>query len=305
MLRTIGLLVLVGLLAAAAPVRVNDAFNIKLKKSSKGDITQRKNEESEASHAKVEGPDGKVINEEKKSKTTIEEYKETILAKEKGKRATKLRREYSKAILKANDKEKTLPYDGKTLLIEKKGDKYHFTIEGGEEVKGEDAQSLNQMFNNRVDDSDNEQLEKAFLPKKPVAVNDMWKIDPEELVKALAKGKQALPVDQSKVTGTGMLLRAYKKDGRQYGIFNIEVKLPLKGDFPLGPNAKAPIREGSILSRIKLDTCIDGTSNDTVSEMSMKTDFVAGIKAPGGQELKLTVHVTHKGKEIETDLSKK
>jgi hypothetical protein len=307
MLRKIGLLGIIALVAAAAPVRRDDAFTIKIKKNGKDAVTQQNKEENEESHVKLEGPDGKALSDEKKSKTTIEEYKETILEKEKGKRATKIRREYRKAVLKADGKEKTLPYDGKTLLIEKKGDKYHFTIEGGEELKGEAAESLEHSFNKPSGgESDNEELEKAILPKKPVAVNDTWKIDPEELVKALAKDtKQELPVDKSKVTGNGKLLRAYKKNGRQYGVFDIDVKLPLKGDFPLDKDAKAPIQEGSMTFHIKVDACIDGTSSDAVSEMSMKIDLVAGFKTPGGQELKLILHAVQKGKDTETDLGKK
>lgn len=307
MLRQIGLLGLIGLLVAAAPVRLKDAFDIKLKKSGKGDVTQHKIEETEDSQTVVEGPDGKILNEEKKSKTNIEEYKEIILAQEKGKRATKLRREYSKATLKTDDKEKMLPYSGKKLLIEKKGDKYHFIIEGGEEVQGEDAQFLDSAFNKPgSDDSDNEHLEKALLPKKPVALNDTWKIDPEEVMNAFSKDtKQKLPADLSKASGIGKLLRAYKKDGRQYGVFDIEVKLPLKGDIPLGPNGKAPIQEGSLLIHMKADACIDGMSSDAVAQMSMNINLVAEITGAGGQKVKLILHNAPKRKEIETDLSKK
>jgi hypothetical protein len=307
MLRKIGLLGILGLLVAAAPVRVDDAFTIKIKKSGKGAVTQQKKEETEDSHVKVEGPDGRALSDEKKSKTTIEEYKETILEKEKGKRASKIRREYIKATVKIDGKEKPLPYDGKTLLIEKKDGKYHFTIEGGKELEGKDVESLDRSFNKPGGDSEGDELEKALLPKKPVAVNETWKIDSEELLKALAKDSQhPLPVDKSKVAGQGKLLRAYKKDGRQYGVFDIEVTLPLKGDFPLGKDEKAPIQKGSKMTlHAKVDACIDGSSSDAVSDMSMDIDLTAVIKAPGGQELKMVLKASQKGKESELDLSKK
>jgi hypothetical protein len=307
MLRKIGLLGILCLLMAAAPARLGDTYSIKIKRSGKESVTQHKREETEDSHIKLEGPDGDALNDKKESKTTIEEYKETILEKKKGKRATKIRRQYSKAVVKTNGKEQTLPHAGKTLLIEKKGDKYHFTIEGGEELKGKDAESLNRVFNKpNDDDSDNDELDKVFLPKKPVAVNDTWKIDPDELIKAMAKDpQQRLPVDKSKATGKGKLLRAYKKNGRQYGVFDIEVKLPLKGEFPLGKDTKAPIREGSATMHMKVDACIDGTSSDAVAEMSMTMDLVAGIKMPGSQDLKITLHIAEKGKDDETDLAKK
>ncbi|HTU90408.1 MAG TPA: hypothetical protein VMF69_10065 [Gemmataceae bacterium] len=308
MRRKIGLLGIVGLLIAAAPVCVDETFTITIKKSGEGAVTQHKKEGTANSHVTLEGPDGKALNEEKKAESTIEEYKETILAKEKGKRATKIRREYSKAVVTANGKEQTLAYNGKTLLIEKKGDKYHFTIEGSEELKGKDAESLNRAFNKpNGDDSDSEEMEKAFLPKKPLAVNDTWKMDSGDVVKALGREiEQNFPVDKSKATGQGKLLRAYKKDGRQFGVMDIEVNVPLKGDLPVGKDQKAPIREGSKMTlHVKVDGCIDGTSSDSVSDTSMNIDLAAAIKTPEGKELKLTIHIVGKEKERETDLAKK
>jgi hypothetical protein len=308
MLRKLGWLVLVGFLAAAAPLRVDDAYEIKIKKSDKGAVIQQKKESSEESHLKVEGPGGKALADKNDSKTTIEEYKETILEKVKGKRPTKVRREYAKAVIKSGEDEKPLAYDGKTLLIEKKDGKYHFTIEGGEKLKDKDAEALSRSFNKPVgDDDEGNEVEKVILPKKPVAVNGTWKIDIEDLSKAMSKDdSQPFPIDKSKASGQGKLLRAYKKDGRQYGVFDINVNLPLKGDFPLSKDQKAPIQPGSKMTlHAKVDACIDGTSSDSVSETAMSIDLVALISTPGGQELKMNLKVSQKGKENEKDLSKK
>ncbi|MGH7169373.1 MAG: hypothetical protein ACRELG_03745 [Gemmataceae bacterium] len=308
MLRKVGLLGILGLLMAAAPLRVGDAFTIKPKKSSKGAVTQHEKKVTVDSHVKVEGPDGKIFKEEKNSKTTIEEYKETILAKETGKRVTQLRRVYSRAVVKADGKEKTLPYEGKTLLIEKKGDKYHFTIENGEELKGEDAKSLDCTFNTpNGHENDDEELEKALLPKKPVAVNETWKIEPAEVLKYLWKGSEPVfPLDESKATAQGKLLRAYKKDGRQYGVFDIDFSAPIKGDFSLGKDEKAPFEEGSKMGiRFKVDCCIDGTAGDGMMVSFVNIDGVLKFKTPDGQEFKLTNRAVQKTKERTTDLARK
>ena len=308
MLRKIGLFGILGLLMAAAPVRLGDAFTIKLKKSGKGSVTQHKKEETTNPRFKVVDSDGNVIKDEKKAQTSIEEYKETILAKEMGKRPTKLRRVYSKAIIKTDSKEKTLPYEGKTLLIEKKGDRYHFILEGGAELKGEDANLLDPAFNKPDgDDSDNAEQEKVFLPKKPVAVNETWKIDPAEVIKYLWKGKQHFfPLDKSKATAQGKLLRVYKNDGRQYGVFDIDFSVPIKGDFPLDKNEKAPVQEGSKMAfRIQVDCCIDGISGDGVLDSSVNIDCTMTFKTPDGQQCKVIVQAVEKSKERTTDLSKK
>jgi hypothetical protein len=307
MLRMVGFLILVGFLPVAAPVCVDDAYEIKAKKSGKGAVTHHKKEDTDESHFKLEGPDGKAITDKKDAKTTIEEYKETILEKVEGKRATKIRRDYTRAIIKSGGDEKFLPYDGKTLLIERKDGRYHFTIEGGEELKGKDAEELNRSFNKPgSDDNDGNEMEKAILPKKPVPVNGTWTINPEVFMKVLAKDpEQSFPIDKSKASGQGKLLRAYKKDGRQYGVFDIEVTLPLKGDFPLSKDQNVPIQEGSkILLHARADACIDGTSSDSVSETAMSIELIALLSAPGEQELKMTFNISQKGKYSEKDLSK-
>ncbi len=307
MLRTIGLLALFASLSVAAPVRVQDVYDIKLKKSGKGEAFTQLRHETEASTFKLEDSAGKPLIEKKTTKTVEEEFKETVLEKEKGKRASKLRREYRKAISKSDGKDAQLAYDGKTVLIEKKANNYHFTIEGGEELKGGDAASLDNSFNNPgLTDSERDVLEKAFLPKKPVRLNETWKFDPSEIVKSLEKSFiGSLPVDKSKMKGECKLLRVYKKDGRQFGAFDIDLDLPLKGRLAVAKEIDATVQEGSKMHFLaKYDGCIDGTSSDGVMEGTMEIDLVATYQS-SGQELKMTLRGSHKEKQSETDLSKK
>ncbi len=307
MLRTIGLLGLFASLSAAAPVRVQDVYDIKLKKSGKGESFTQRRHETESSTFKLEDSAGSQLLEKKVTKTIEDEFKETVLEKERGKRASKLRREYRKAVSKSDGKEVRLPYDGKTLLIEKKNDKYHFTIEGGEELKGEDAASFDNSFNNSgLTDSERDAFEKAFLPKKPVKLNETWNFDPTEVVKAFEKGMTlSLPVVKNKIKAECKLLRVYKKDGRQFGAFDIDLDLPLKGKFAMGKEMDATVQEGSKMHFLaKFDGCIDGSSSDGVMEGTMEIDLEATYKT-SDQEIKLTLRASHKEKQDETDLSKK
>src|SRR5207302_10305241 len=111
-------------------------------------------------------------------------YKEEIVEKEKGKKATKLRRVYDKAVSTEEGKDKDLPYSGKTLLIEKKGGKYTFQIEGGDALSDKQVPNLAEEFARQQDE---EQLQEQFLPKKAVAVNDGWEIDKDALKTLFAK----------------------------------------------------------------------------------------------------------------------
>lgn len=308
MVRKIGLLVFVGLIAAAAPLR-SDVFTIKIKKSAQGDVTRQEREETDHSSFKFEGPDGKVLQDRKEDRTVTQVFKETILAKQKGKKPTKLRRDYTKAIVKTGDKETALPYEGKAVIIEKKDDKYHFIIDGGDELTGKDAELLNRSFNKGSDDSEEDDMEKAFLPEKPVKEGDTWKIDPTAIAKALEKSgaPQSFPLDKEKTKGEGKLVRAYKESGRQYGDIEIDVNMPLKGEFPLGKGQSAPIESGSKMTmKVQLKkVCIDGTSSDGNTDVNFDMNMGATFKGPDGKEYKITINSKHKEKSKEQEVAKK
>jgi hypothetical protein len=306
MRRKMGLLVLIALVVAVAPLR-GDGYTIKIKKSEQGDVTKQNKEATDINNVKFVGPDGKP-QEVKQESTVTQAYKETVVAKEKGKKATKLRREYTKAVVKVGDKEITLPYQGKTVVIEKKDDdKYHFTIEGGEELTGQNAGLLGGEFA-KGGDSESTDLEEVVLPKKPVKEGDTWTIDGATIAEALKKGApQPLPVDKDKAAGKGKLLRVYKERGRQYGDLDVELDVPLKGDFPLGPNQTVAAQAGSKMT-VKVQVrkaCIDGTASDGNVEVAFNMDLVATSKGPDGKEYKITINNKHKEKGKEEELPKK
>src|SRR5262249_15115622 len=163
----------------------------------KGDRTAFTSEDVEHDVFKVIDAEGGA-KEEKKDKVTVRAYRETVLEKAEGKKATKLRREYEKARVKEKGKERTLPYEGKTVLIEKKGDKYEFEIEGGKPLTGKDAEELEKEFNEHTIDA--AKLDKLMLPPKPVAVGESWKIDAAAVVKELLGGDDddAIRIDAAK-----------------------------------------------------------------------------------------------------------
>ncbi len=175
-------------------------------------------------------------------------------------------------------------------------------------MKGKDAELLNQSFNKASkDDSDDGWFEKALLPKKPIRVNEAWTVDADTIIKGFKKeGNGAYPLDKAKVSGTGKLLKVYKKDGRQYGVLDLRINLPLKGDFPLGPDEAAPIQSGSKTTlHIEFDRCIDGTSSDGIAVVSSEMDITTFIKGPDGEENKYILGGNFRHKSTEKDLTKK
>jgi hypothetical protein len=291
-----------GLFWRPAGVRAEETYTIKVKESAKGDRAQLESEETEQSHVKVLDADGKRIEEKDEKKTTVLKYRQTILElPDPKKRPTRLRRQYDKAQLTTTDRDpQTLPYEGKAVLVEKKAGKYRFRIEGGDELTGKDAELLDKEFNKEKDDKS--ELENLLLPKKAVRLNEAWKIDPEGL-KALGKGdEEELPVDLNKAAGTGKLVRAYQKDGHQFGVIEFRIDLPLKG--VVGKEKMSLASGAKMTLQIKLDSCIDGQLSDTTADFSAKLDLTGTVKGPGGDEYKVMLKVNATQKTAQKDLPK-
>jgi hypothetical protein len=122
MIRHTYLLLMVSLVLAPARGNADDTYTIKIKQTGKGDTIQTKKQSTEKSTFKLEDSQGNVLQE--KNETVVEQYayQETLLERRPGRtKATRLRRAYDLAEITKGDDKQTLPYQGKTVLIEKKG----------------------------------------------------------------------------------------------------------------------------------------------------------------------------------------
>src|SRR5207249_2474259 len=135
---------------------------------------------------------------------------------------TVVTRAYTKAEKVTAGQKQTLPVEGKTVRIEKAGNKYQFSLMGGGEVPAELAEDLNQEINR----SEFRLRDKDTVPKQPVALNETWNVDPSLFVKSFGKDDGAM-FDASKAKFSGKLVKAYKKDGRQFGVIEYTVELPV------------------------------------------------------------------------------
>jgi hypothetical protein len=294
MIRILSLVALVGLLAG--PVRAGDqqTYTIKLKKGGKGTVTRVDKSASGTGQLKVTDNDGNVLQDKDEKKGTHYTYTQTILEKPEGKKATRLKRQYEKATVIEDGEKRTLPYEGKTVLIEKKGEKYVFRIEGGEELTGDDAKRLDKEFNKKDDISD-EELEKGMLPGKAVRLNEEWKIPAALLAKGF--GGEGLEVDLDKSTATGKLIKAYKKGDRQFGVLVYVIKLEVKAVKAEGKRVQ--FQPGSRAElEIRADACIDGSSATARATITSSSSMMALVPSP--DEPKARVTATEKSKETNT-----
>lgn len=255
-----------------------DAVEIKIDKPKVGDRVKHSREEKNDTNFTVVIGGNEMGKEEKKTKSLV--YIEEVLAVPAGAdRASKLTRTYEKARTSSDGEKTTLGIEGHTVLIEKKGDKFVFTVDG-KEVEAESRKLLDAEFNK----PEGEDTRDLFFPKKAVKPGESWKIDTKSLTKGLS-GKD-LELDEKKLEANGKLVKAYKMGDKQFGMLEITVSAPVTG---LGPKAPIKVKSGSMDVKMTGDGCIDGTSPEGKSTMVMKLK----IEGSGeGFELKGDVSVT-------------
>jgi hypothetical protein len=292
MKRYASLAALAGLLFWVGAALAQEAVTIKLKDKAEGAAYQVEKNESGTVTTKVTVMGQNKEDTKKLSETTA--YKETVLKLDDKKHATKLEREYTKAEKTTDGKAEKSPLSGKTVVIEKKGDKFTFTFKDGGEVEGEAAEGLNKEFNKNAHDDD---LDKLLLPTKAVKPGDEWKIDMKAVAQYFSAGED-LDVDGDKATGTGKLLKVYKKDGKQFGEIMVKLEMPVKS---LGKgNMKIDAEKGSkVVLSGTMDVCIDGSA----STGSLKAKMLMDVSAmPPGASVTLKVDVD--SQTAQTELKK-
>jgi hypothetical protein len=297
MKRYASLAALAGLLVWAGTVLAQEAVTIKLKELGKGETAEVEKTETVTLAKKTTDAKGKESNENF-TLTTTTAFKETILERDGNKPPTKLEREYTKAQVKVGGMGDDLPYSGKTVVIEKKGDKYTFTIKGGAELKGPAAQSLDQEFNNKSADSAD--LEKLLLPKGAVKPNDEWKLDMAAILKGMKD--ESMDADVAKATGTGKLVKVYQKDGKPFGEMRFTMTVPLKSAGK--GDEKVTFKEGGKTTfDVSMDACIDGTLNTGQSKAKMQLSGSGPAAKPEGATV--AISITLETQETRKELPKK
>jgi hypothetical protein len=271
------------MLSAALPAAAQEAVTLRFKDSVNGDIVAITRTEEASNTVRVVDPVEKVLLEkaEKRSSTFI--WQETILDKEPQQLPTRLRRRYEKAQVQIGDKKEVLPFEGKTVLIEKHESKYRFQLDGGIELTGKEAHYLDSEFNSSK--LDYLAMRRILLPGKAVKINEEWRINSDPVIKDLAQADgSTLGVDRERATATGKVLAVYTREGRQFGKISFTLEFPLtevrQGD------KRARLQQGAKMSLNKtIDACIDGGALIGGMGAAMQFDAVALLE--GGTQGKM------------------
>jgi hypothetical protein len=137
-----------------------------------------------------------------------------------------------------------LSYQGKTVLIERVGKNYRYTVDGKHLPPAETLE-----FDAEFRDIEHEPTA-ALLPKRPVKVGESWPVDPAEI-----RFLGTLPgANLSKSSLSCTLKRAYTLDGKQWGVIAVEFTIALDPARSGG--------EGTLRYTGTLDAVVDGSSRE-------------------------------------------
>jgi hypothetical protein len=260
--------VLVGCFAISVAAQ-DKTFEIKLKKETRGDRIQVTSTETGDIDFKIELM-GQEMGKGEKKTVKLDFIEEVVERDADAKKASKLKRTYTKAERTKDGEMVKLPYHGQAVLIQKKKDKYLFTM-GGEELSEDDAEELEGEFNESdipLDDED-------FLPGKPVRLNEVWTLDNAKIAKAFDAGGP-LGLDTKTTRITGKLTKVYEKDGCQFGVIALDLKLGIQ-ELRVDGQEIAMKPGSTIVATIILDVCIDGTVHTGTEKGTMKFDLKGNI----------------------------
>lgn len=237
----------------ALTVKADDSYTFKLYKSKKGDKTENVRKESYKTNVIVDIDGTK--SKENTTSGSHEVYSDEILEMNERGRATKLIRHFTVAETTQKGENTTAVYAGKSVLIELKGDKFEFSVDG--KMLGEDeAPELFKRYNEKKSD---EPKTDDFLPSVAVKVGDGWKVldDKCEMVfKAI--GEQKMKFDTKKSSIEGKLLKAYKKGDAQFGIVELNMTMFVT-EINTGEEFLTTTEDSKLVVNVVLDLCIDGS----------------------------------------------
>jgi len=304
MTRWLGLATALALVTATGRLDAQETYTIKFAKPTAGTVTVVDKQEKQDESNKITVLAQKMDKLEEKKNSAAVVYVETVLAVDKEtSKPTKAKRTYKKLEIGRDGPPEKLGLEGKTVLIEKKGAEFQFSLEGGGEIAGKELDYLKKEFDKKEDKND--LLEKAMMPKGPVKAGESWKVPVKDLIRLFAEGEKGESMtfhEGDKSSAQGKLVKAYQKDGKQFGVVEYTIQLAMKE--ALGGGVTVPFQpDGKIILVVTYDGCIDGTAPVYNSTMAMKLHGVALFPVDTPQ-VRIEVAVNAQGKESRTPVSK-
>lgn len=214
--------------------------------------------------------DGKPLRPgERREKGREEEFTETLLAKS-GPRPTKFKRVYEKATELTAGNWAPRSFQGRTMLFEWQNDRYRVTPEDKGALPKADLAELTDRAGLETEHS----LNGAVTPDRRVKINDTWEVDLRPFAAHLGQDSTFDP-KQSK--GEARLVRVYARDGRQFGVLDIDLRLMVVG------LRGAKVAPSPLEMNVTYDAAIDGSGPAGAMTYSGKLTVRRELDRPGEQ----------------------
>jgi hypothetical protein len=254
----------------AAPAQ---EYAVKVKHPGLGDKSQVTATSNEEVEFKLLDDGGNALFEAKETKTKKFVFSDVGLERAgAGDELVRVKRRYDHAERKVKGERQTLPFQGKTVLIEKKGGQFLFQIEGDEAIEGKDAHELHEEFNKG---GMRKLATEHFLPRKLVKVDEKWTYDVAPLAKAFM-GDGKIEIDESKAIGAGKLTKVYQKNGKQFGVVELTMTFPVT-NFTGDDGTKHATKNSKFTIKLEAEGCIDGT----LDELRFKAFLDGNVRVEG------------------------
>jgi hypothetical protein len=299
MQRWTGFLIAVAWCLTSVQSQAQDTYTLKCKKAAAGTVSQANYTDINADQIKISA-NGKVVEDKVSRTNTTWTFEEVVLERPNlSKKATLLKRTYTKALVTEDDKMRMMPYHEKTVFIEKKDGKYQFRVDGGGALALPDAMYLDQEFNRNPEDELD--WDNVMLPRQAVKIGDSWKIDMAGVVQGLEKTGQ-MKLDAARATGTGKLLGISTRNNNQFGELEFKLEMPIlsmkskNGDIALKAGAQLVVEMRTLM-------CVDGGLRYNVGNMTVRITGSATL--PDNPNVTLDFTITRLRQGGENELAKK
>ncbi len=273
-------------------------YAIKIRPPGLGDKAEVKHNDRSETEFKILDNTNTALQDKKETKTHKFAFREVGVERGSGEELVKVKRTYEHAERVIDGTRQTLPYQGKTLNIEKKNNQFEFRVEGEDSaLEGKEAEEVHEEFNKG---DFRKLLSDPMLPRKAVKVGESWTVDAALLAKEFTKDGK-IEIDDAKSKGSGKLVKAYQKDGKQYGIIELAMEFPVTA--LTGDGNRVPTKEGKIVLKAQRDGPIDGSFGASTLIVSFDGDIRAEFNA-NNMDLMLIISVRARAEETRTPVAK-
>jgi hypothetical protein len=195
----------------------------------------------------------------------------TILEVDKDGKATKYLKTYETATETEGGEKKTFSYQGRTVLLERKDEKFRLGVAGDPPLDPADEKKLIDLANSK---SESTAILQNLSPGKPVKVGDSWDLP----AKPIADAMEEAVIDLKKTKVRCKLAKVYMKEKSLFGSFEINGEFSLTAvdidGIKITFDSSAYVR-----AKIMLDVAIDGSSTERIerTENSLKAEGKAKV----------------------------